>query len=260
MAVGRSWGSAVAGPTGQVAVDAVAQPLTCIPPLVSVSTRMERGLLAAAAAVAALLLGGCGGSSPTATSRSAATSTTMSAGGVAPPPGAPPALRGVVGRVLRPGELQGFSPEGRRVLGINAPSWVAEVGVPASEGAKEVARLQRLGFVAAVSEKLAPVNGGPAEALSIVEQFSSSNAARSELANQVMRSAAQGAKPFTVSGITGAQGFGGAHGRITGVNVAFATGPYYYLVGAGWPTGSPSPPTRAEVVAAAEHLYRRLYG
>jgi hypothetical protein len=222
---------------------------------------MRQQTLAAALAVAAAMLVGCGGSSHKATSATTtATSAAVSASGGAPPPGAPPALRGVVGRVLRAGELGGFAPEGRRVLGISAPSWVGEVRVPASERAKEVARLQRLGFIAAVSEKLAPANGSPAEALSVVEQFASHSAARNELATQVTQSEARGAKPFTVSGIPGARGFGGTHGQNTGLNVAFAVGPYYYLVGAGWPTGSPGPPTRAEVVAAAEHLYRRLYG
>ncbi len=70
---------------------------------------------------------------------------------------------------------------------------------------------------------------------------------------------AQGAKAFTVAAIPGASGFGGAHNGSTGYNVAFADGAYYYLVGAGWPTGTPSPPTRAALITAAEDLYRRVH-
>ncbi len=209
--------------------------------------------------VTALVIAGCGGSSPKAASTATAT-TTVPTSGISPPRRRPPALSGVVGRVLVAGELPGFTPQGRRVLGSNASSWVVEEELPSAEQAKEAARLQRLGFVAAVRERLAPTNGTAAEALSIVEQFASQTAASAELAAQLRMSEARGARAFAVPGIPGATGFGGSHGQTTGINVAFTAGPYYYLVGAGWPTGTPNAPTRAAVVAAAEHLYRRLYG
>ena len=213
--------------------------------------------MALAGAVAALMLAGCGGSGHNATSTTATAATGPPRGSTLPP-GAPPALRGVFGRVLTADELAGFAPQGSRTLGTNPQSWVAGIGLPPSEQAKEAARLQRLGFVAGVSEHLVPGNGSGAEALSIVEQFSSRHGATRELAAQLKASEAAGAKAFTVPGIPAAGGFGGSHGQSSGVNVAFAAGSYYYLVGAGWPNGSPHPPTRADVVAAAEHLYRRL--
>jgi hypothetical protein len=207
-----------------------------------------------------LVLSGCGGASHKAASTTARTTTAGTPSTAALPPGAPPALRGVFGRVLNAGQLAGFAPHGRRVLGVNATNWVAEEELPPPERAKEAARLQRLGFVAAVSERLAPTNGGAAEGLSVVEQFRSAQAAGAELAAQVKMAEAQGAKAFAVPAIPGASGFGGAHSGNTGYNVAFAGGAYYYLVGAGWPTGTSSPPTRAALITAAEDLYRRVHG
>ena len=221
--------------------------------------------LGLAGIVAVLLLAGCGGSSHKTASATTGAAAGPSAAPAGPsgtsalPPGAPPALRGVFGHVLRASELPGFSPAGRQ-LGINASSWVAGLGLPPSERASEAARLQRLGFVAAVGEHLASSSGSAAEALSIVEQFPTQQAAARELAAQVKMGEAQGAKAFAVPGIPGASGFGGAHGPFTGVNVVFQAGPYYYLVGAGWPSGTPNPPTRAAVIAAAERQYRRLNG
>jgi hypothetical protein len=60
-----------------------------------------------------------------------------------------------------------------------------------------------------------------------------------------------------VPAIGGARGFGGSAGGTTGYNVAFASGPYYYLVGAGYPPGAPG---GAAVILAAQHLYRRVHG
>jgi len=159
--------------------------------------------------------------------------------------------------VLAVGELPGFTRQGTRQLGINAASWVAEL--PASQRAREAARLQSLGFIAAVRELLLhPASGSPAEALSIVEQFPSPRAARKELAFQVRRGIGPGVSEFAVPAIAGARGFGGSSPQSTGLNVAFTKGSYYYLVGAGWPTGSPTPTTRAALIAAAVRLYERV--
>lgn len=209
--------------------------------------------------IAALVLSSCGGGSPKATTTTTTPSTAVPSSTAALPPGAPPALRGVAGRVLTAGELAGLTPQGRRALGINAASWVHEEELPPPQAANEAARLERLGFVAGVRERLAPVNGGPAEGLSIVEQFRSPRAAGSELATQLTMGKAHGVSAFDVPSIPGAGGFGGQSGQTTGFNVAFADGSYYYLVGAGFPTGTTNAPTQAEVVAAAQHLYRRVH-
>jgi hypothetical protein len=55
-----------------------------------------------------------------------------------------------------------------------------------------------------------------------------------------------------------ARGFGGSTGAITGYNVAFAAGPFYYLVGVGSQTDAPLAPTRAQLIAAARRLYGRV--
>jgi hypothetical protein len=204
--------------------------------------------------LAAILLAGCGSSSPKTTSSALAPA--KSASHV--PPGAPPALRGVHGRVLLAGELSGFKPTGHRALGINASSWATEDGVPANQRAQEATRLTGLGFLDGVSEHLQPTNGGAAEGLSIVEQFRTPDAAHKELAFQVKAGGGTGAKTFAVAAIPGARGFGGSSSESSGINVAFTKGAYYYLVGVGWPSGTSSPPTRAALIAAALHLYDRV--
>jgi hypothetical protein len=209
--------------------------------------------------VTSLVLTGCGGGSQKAATTATKTTGTVPPSTAALPRGAPPSLRGVFGRVLTAGELAGFTPQGRRLLGVNAASWIHAEELPPTQAASEATRLEHLGFVAGVRERLAPANGGPAEGLSIVEGFHSPRAAGTELAAEVKMGKAQGASAFAVPGIPGAIGFGGASGQTTGFNVAFADAPYYYLVGAGFPSGTPNAPTRADIIAAAQHLYRRLH-
>ena len=61
------------------------------------------------------------------------------------------------------------------------------------------------------------------------------------------------------SGGVSSGGFGGSSGGTTGFNVAFQSGRYYYLVGAGYPTGAPNMPSRAAVILAAQRLYARVH-
>jgi hypothetical protein len=116
--------------------------------------------------------------------------------------------------------------------------------------------LRSLGFVAAVREQLAPSTGGPSEAISIVVQFRTPSAARADLAAEV-REGAHG-KASAVPAIPGARGFGGSSSESSGQNVAFTKGSYYYLVGAGAPTGA-AVPSRATLAAAALRLYQRVH-
>lgn len=213
--------------------------------------------LVAAALLVAGLLAGCGSSTGKGTTSSAAT-TTSSAASSASASSEPPGLSGVKGRVLTAGELVGFKPTGNRTLGISAESWVHEDGTPESQRASEVKRLTGLGFIAAIAEHLQPTKGGNAEGLSVVEQFHSSDAAQTELAYQVKQNLGAGVTTFAVPGISGAKGFGSSRSETSAVNVAFSKGPYYYIVGAGWPTGAAAAPTRAELIAAAQHLYDRV--
>jgi hypothetical protein len=217
-----------------------------------------------------LALSGCGGSSHKAASTSSATAGAPASAepppgethppGAALPPNAPPRLRAVAGRVLKTGELAGFAPQGTRTLGLTPSTWVGEEHLPAAEQASEAARLGRLGFVTGVRERLAPTSGGPAEALSIVVLFRSAQAAGKDLADEASRGATHGASVFAVPAtIPRARGFGGSSGGTTGYNVAFQSGPYYYLVGAGYPTGAPNAPNRAAVILAAQRLYARVH-
>jgi hypothetical protein len=158
-------------------------------------------------------------------------------------------------RVLAAGDLAGFAPYGQPGLGLDAASWAVKDQYPPSLRARETARLRSLGFLAGARQRLTPANGGPAEAISVVERFRTPSAARAELRAE-LRLYGHG-QVFDVPAISGGRGFAGASGEASGQNVAFTKGPYLYLLGAGAPTGVPSP-SRAVLIAAAVRLYRRL--
>lgn len=210
----------------------------------------------AAGVLAAIMLLGCGSSGQ----RTAGAGTAGEAAGASPPAGAQPSSRGVRGRVLEAGELAGYTPGGQPTLGIDAASWVHEEEIPGSQRARETARLERLGFLAGLRERLHPAGGDRGEGSSIVEQFGSPRGARSELAAGVQQLDASG-RPFTtfaVPGVPGARGFAQAGAESSGLNVAFTKGPYFYVVGAGGPQGSSAKATPAIVIAAAQRLYGRV--
>jgi hypothetical protein len=214
------------------------------------------GLLSAA------VLAGCGASSHGATTSTAAGgpgAASAASAGNRLRAGATPALRAVAGRALAAQDLAGFAPRGHRVIGTDPTSWVVESELPPSKQAREAARLHRLGFIAGLRERLIATDGSPAEGISVVEQFPSPHAAHSELAAQIALARAAGpASAFNVRGIPGAAGFDDSHGGSSGENVAFTKGSYYYLVGAGWLTGTPATPTHASLIAAAHRLYDRV--
>lgn len=214
---------------------------------------MKLGPVAIGTALLTSALFGCGGAS---TSNSRTTASTGSAA-VAPPPGTPAALRGAHGGVLQAGDLAGFVPKGYRAPSTSAQSWVAEF--PPELRAPEEARLKALGFIAGLSERLAPAKGGGGneEAISLVELYRSSNGANGEVASQVEQAVKRGENTFVVTGIPGARGFG-SDMSTTDANVAFPVGSYYYVVGFSAPSGSA--PTRAQLIAAAQGLYRRVRG
>jgi hypothetical protein len=217
---------------------------------------MLRGFMAIGTALAALALFGCGSSSSSSSTASgpttAKTTPTSSGTGSAaatPPPGTPAALRGVHGGTLLAGDLSGFVPQRYRAPSTSAQSWVAEY--PPEQRAPEAARLKALGFIAGITEQLAPAHGGAGEAISTVEQFRSAHGANGDIATQVTQALARGESAFAVAGIPGARGFGSS----TDADVAFAVGAYYYLVGFESATA-----TRTQLIAAAQSLYRRVRG
>jgi hypothetical protein len=223
---------------------------------------MRRGPCTVISGLLLILLAGCGGSSHK--TASAVSSTT--AASPPPPPSLPPgvvppnapSVRALAGRGLKAGDITGFAPQGEAAA-TNAKAWVAVEGYPASERTSEVRRLERLGFVSATSAHLARSAGSGSEALSIVIRFRSPRSALANVEQEVKTNDAHGAKPFAVAGIPGAKGFGGVFGSGSGYNVAFAVGPYYYLAGVGYPTGTPGAPTKEQLIAAARRLYGRAH-
>jgi hypothetical protein len=213
---------------------------------------MKLGPVAVGTVLATIAFSGCGGIS-TSSSPTTAKATTVSSGtgsaAVTPPPGTPAALRGA--HVLLAGDLSGFVPHGYRAPSTSAQSWVAEY--PPEQRASEAARLKALGFIAGITEQLAPAKGGGVneEAISLVEQFRSAHGASGEIAAQLKQALAHGESAFAVAGIPGARGFGSSRDA----NVAFSVGAYYYLVG--FESGTA---TRAQLIAAAQSLYRRVRG
>jgi hypothetical protein len=215
---------------------------------------MKLGTAAIGTVLAALAFSGCGGGGSTA-SGPTTTKTTTTASGTRPPattlpPGTPATLRGVHGGTLLAGDLRGFVPQGYRAPSTSAQSWVAEF--PPALRAAEAARLKALGFVAGITEQLAPAQGGATgEAISIVERFRSAHGANGAIAAQLKQALLRGESAFAVAGIPGARGFGSSRDA----NIAFPVGAYYYLVG--FESGTA---TRAQLTAAAQSLYRRVHG
>jgi hypothetical protein len=191
--------------------------------------------------VAFLVLAGCGGSSDkgsTATTATAAEASTSS----------------IASHVLTSNELKGFAGSHPSVQNT-ARGWLTSRETPSSQIASETRRLTSQGFVAGASQNL---TGSSGDGVSIAEQFKTPGGARSELANalKMFKAQAAGPKTFPVVGIPGALGL--AATGASGVNVAFTSGDYYYLVGAFVPAVNAS--SEATIVTAAKHLYRRVQG
>ncbi len=171
----------------------------------------------------------------------------------------------ITGRVLRRGDLPGFVPKERRSASIKD---VAAWNKVAPSGDTE-ARLRRAGFVAAVIEDLVWTKGSdPRGALSIVVRLGSAKAARAAIAQQVrdfVDHPGQGGvkkyTPFAVPGMPGSSGWTAiGNDGTSGHNIIFADGPFTYHVGVGWGTQVNDPPTRAQLIAAATILYKRVHG
>jgi hypothetical protein len=156
-------------------------------------------------------------------------------------------------RVLQPNELRGFVPMICPIPETDATRWGA--------GYLSVDGLHANGFVAGLREQLHSQTLG-ADALSVVAQFRSAQAARAEMQHELaaMRVAAGSYVAFPVENIPGARGFTFSSGGSTGYNVMFTDGPFQYLVGAGFAASASKMPTRAQVIAAATTLYRNVHG
>jgi hypothetical protein len=123
-----------------------------------------------------------------------------------------------------------------------------------------VDKLRANGFVAGIREKLVS-NALQAAGLSTLPSSALLRAHGREVENQVTssRKTARTYAAFSVPGIPGARGFTLSDGHSKGYNVAFSGRPFQYVVGAGFPLGAIKP-TKAQVIAAAAALYRRVRG
>jgi hypothetical protein len=170
-------------------------------------------------------------------------------------------------RVIQPGEFPGFVAYRPPTLFKTPQQWVGPVGkgLTRAQASAQIARLRAEGFVAVADRQLGTPTNVPWGGLSWAIQLGSATAAKAELAAEV-RDTKNTAKPpasyaaFAVSGITGARGYQLVGPSGGGDNVQFADGPFVYLVAFGW-TGNPkNRPTRANLIAAATRLYKRVHG
>jgi hypothetical protein len=186
----------------------------------------------------AFVLSGCGGSSHTPSTTTVANTSAS----------------GIVTHLLNTGELSGFKGSPPSVY-HTASAWLGEQTGTSQVTAAETKPLTDLGFVAAARENL---NGPDGHAgLSLVEQFKTPGGARSELAAQhrVLESTAPGYTAFSVPGIPGAFAYAATG---PGINLAFASGDYYYLVGEF--VSAANARSEAGLIAAANSLRRRAQG
>jgi hypothetical protein len=125
---------------------------------------------------------------------------------------------------------------------------------PSPQVASETARYKKLGFVTSASQQLNGAGGG---GVVNVEQFRSPAGARSEGANALATfDGGPGSRVnFSVPGVPHSGGWAG-NGAGAGLNVVFAAGDYYYLIGE-QANGSAN---RAGVIASAQKLYHRVRG
>lgn len=174
-------------------------------------------------------------------------------------------------RVIQKGELPGFGPfggGGTTSRFTSAGKWVSgNTALTPAQASAQIARLQREGFKAVLSEQLGslkPDRGG----LSWVMQLGAAARARAEVVALIHDWQSTSHPPestytaFPVSTIPGAHGYlaGGSRGNSTGANVVFADGPFVYLIGDGWSKTTTRPPPRSQLIAAATKLYKRVHG
>lgn len=169
-------------------------------------------------------------------------------------------------RLLRPGDLAGFTLEAPKSF-KTAEAWISmNTSLTPAQARAEAARLTREGFKELLAEYLDDAQGR-GNGLSFVMQLGSAASARAELAAEVRKAKAQGqaAETFRISAIPGAVGFGADQGNpgdyMGGENIVFTDGPFFYLVGNAW-SGSTRThnPRHAALVEATTKLYKRVHG
>lgn len=167
-------------------------------------------------------------------------------------------------RVLRADEFPGFAPKEHPTTVASVVAWNK---VAPSGGIDVTARLRRAGFIAGVREDLEWAHGSDRGALSAVVRLGSAKAARAEIARQLRDFSHEPGHrgvltytPFAVYAIPGAHGFTKQAEDGAGHNIIFADGPFTYHLGVGWGAQVKDTPTRAQLIAAATALYKRVHG
>jgi hypothetical protein len=166
-------------------------------------------------------------------------------------------------RLIEAADFAGYVPEPSPKDYRSARNWDSlDTGLTAAQVSGDVARLHREGFKEVLVEYL---DRAPAkqDGVSWVMQLGSPAAARAELAASLAEDKAQNPGTFStysIPGIAAARGYRVSGNGFIGENVLFADGPFLYLVGEGWTAGQRNAPTRADLVAAAGKLYKRVQG
>jgi hypothetical protein len=155
-------------------------------------------------------------------------------------------------------------PLSQRVLAPSTNSGFVRVAQPTP--VSMTTRLQGIGFVSGLNEQLHGLFPLKAQAVSVVERFRSVGGANAEL-NYQYEQAVKGARSsgstvstYRVAGIPGARGWTVRSHGITGINVAYTSGPFYYLVGSGSASGAQGAPAPNNVAAAANVQYLMVNG
>lgn len=148
---------------------------------------------------------------------------------------------------------------------ISSPqTWVASLGLPGTPGQADAARLGRLGFVAGVQEELGSDEPSAAEVDAVVEEFRTGHAADAEFRARLGAVRSTGRSPgykfgrFSVTGVPGAVGYSIAQPGSLSDAVAFAAGPYFYLIESILPSGSQGVITAHQLATESAAWYRHL--
>jgi hypothetical protein len=164
-------------------------------------------------------------------------------------------------RVLDPSTLPGFMLSTDAAPVRSASEWAAVERAQAPS--REAARLRAIGFVGGFDEQLHGRSAVSAEAVSVVERYQTTSGARQELADrsaQLLSQPGSKVSTFAVPAIPGARGVRVEGRGNAGLNILFASGPYFYSVGAGFPSASHVAVSQAQLSAAAGTLYLTTTG
>ncbi len=147
---------------------------------------------------------------------------------------------------------------------IASPSqWTADGGLPGTPGRRNAERLTKLGFLGGVRERMGSEQRSVSEINAAVERFRTAAAARAELGYRFDQARATGSSPgrsfsqLAIAGIPGARAYAIRQPGSSSDAIAFAAGPYFYLMQSQVPAGSPNPVTLRQLETGASAWYRR---